>query len=151
MNRIHGYNLKSGGQGHNFYSEEARHKISESNKLTYQTTNLKEIRRISALNQWANPKIKEKILGENNAMFGKHHTDETKKKISEARKGAPSPKRNTTPVFCVELNKKFKDATEASKELAIDSSAILKVCRKERKTCGGYKWEFLKNEENDIS
>ena len=37
----------------------------------------------------------------------------------------------------------FKDAAEAAKELSLDSSAILKVCRKQRKTCGGYTWEFL--------
>ena len=28
-----------------------------------------------------------KFSGENNPFYGKHHTEETKKKISEARKG----------------------------------------------------------------
>ena len=31
----------------------------------------------------------------------------------------------------------------------LDSSSILKVCRNERKICGGYHWEFI-NKENNI-
>lgn len=76
-------------------------------------------------------------------FHGRHHTEEAKKKIADAKIGKPSSRRNTTPVFCIELNKEFKDAAEAAKELSLDSSAILKVCRKQRKTCGGYTWEFL--------
>ena len=151
MDKDYGYNLKSGGQNHYYHSEEVRQKISESNKKTYQNSNLKQIRSLNALNQWANPEIKEKISGKNNCMYGKHHTEEARKKISEARKGTISHRRNTTPVFCVELNKVFKDATEASKELSLDSGAILKVCRKERKTCGGYKWEFINGKVLDLT
>lgn len=144
LNRNYGYNLKSGGQnGAYSLSEESREKLSNSIKQSYQNSNLKEIRKINALNQWANPEIKNKIIGLNNGMYGRHHTEESKRKMSEHSKGKPSFRRNTTPVFCLELNKEFKDATEASKELSIDSSGILKVCRKERKTCGGYHWEFI--------
>lgn len=142
LNRDCGYNLKSGGQSTNHYSEETRKKMSESGKKTYLNPERRELQRINALNQWANPKIKEKISGKNNYMYGKHHTDETRRKMSEARKGRKPSNRNTTPVFCIELNKLFEDATEAGKELLIDGSAILKVCRGERKTCGGYHWEF---------
>lgn len=85
MNREYGYNLKSGGQFTNYICDEVKQKISESNKKTYQNTNLKEIRSIDALNQWANPEIKAKIMGENNGMYGKHHSDEARKK--NERKG----------------------------------------------------------------
>lgn len=151
MDRDYGYNLKSGGQDHNYQSEEVRHKISESNKKTYQNSNLKEIRQIDALNQWSNPGIKEKIMGENNGMYGRHHSEETKRKISEANKGTVSWKRNTTTVFCIELNKVFNDATEAGKELSIPGYNILKVCQGKRKSCGGYTWKFLNYEKNNIS
>lgn len=144
MDRAQGYNLKSGGQnGQCNYSEETQKKMSESTKNTYQNPERRKIQRENALIQWQNPEIKKKISGKNNFMYGKHHTEEARKKISEKRKGLQSPKRNNTPVFCIELRQVFKDATEASKTLLIDSSAILKVCRKERKTCGGYHWEFL--------
>lgn len=152
MNRDVGYNLKSGGQETaNTYSEETRKKLSESIKKSYLQPNRKEIQRINALKQWANPEVKEKISGKNNGMYGKHHTEETREKISELKKGKPNLKlRNRTPVLCVELNKEFPDARTAGRELSIDSSGIIKVCRHERKTCGGYHWEFIKME-NSIS
>lgn len=150
-NRKYGYNLKSGGQYHNYQTEEVKIKISESNKKAYQNQELRNIRSIDALKQWSNPKIKEKIIGSNNGMYGKHHTEETKRKISENRSGIKSYRRNTTSVFCIELNQKFEDATEAGKELSLDGSGILKVCQGKRKTCGGYHWKFLDNGENNIS
>lgn len=150
MNRDKGYNLKSGGQDCPVnYSEETRKKLSESIKKSYLQPNRREIQKINALNQWANPEIKNKISGKNNAMYGKHHTDETKKKLSESKKGKPNLKlRNRNPVLCIELNKEFPDTRTAGQELSLDSSGIIKVCRHERKTCGGYHWEFLKLENN---
>lgn len=149
MDRDLGYNLKSGGQDHNFQCEEVRKKISESTKKAYQNSNLKEIRSNDALKQWANPEIKEKIMGKNNGMYGKHHSEEARRKMSEMKKGKSSPKRNMTPVLCIELNKVFKCATDAAKEFSMQSGGILQVCRGERKTAGGYHWKFLL--ENNIS
>lgn len=144
--RDFGYNLKSGGQfGGSIYSNESKLKLSNSIKESYLNSNLREKRKFDALNQWSNPKIKQKILGENNSMYGRHHTEESKKKMSQNKKGIRSWRRNNTPVFCIELNKVFNDATEAGKELSIDGSAILKVCQNKRKTCGGYHWKFYYN------
>lgn len=143
MDRDYGYNLKSGGQDHNYLSLEVRQKISKANKEAYQNNSfLKDQRKIDALNQWANPQIKEKIMGENNGMYGKHHSEETRKKMSEMKKGKLSPKRNMTPVLCKELNKVFECAAVASRETGVYSGCILSVCRGERKTASGYHWEF---------
>ena len=38
--------------------------------------------------------------------------------------------------------KRWKSATEAAKELGIQSSHIASVCKGNRKTTGGYKWEY---------
>lgn len=81
-------------------------------------------------------------------MYGKHHTDEAKKKISVKNKGSKSNRKYTIPVMCIELNKLFIDHIAAGKELCLDNSTILKVCKGERKTCGGYHFEFVKNDEN---
>ena len=151
LDRDYGYNLKTGGQnGGSIVSDYVRNKLSNSLKETYANNEeLKSLRKNKALIQWANPQIKEKILGENNGMYGKHHTEETRRKISEKHKGKVSPKRDIRPVICVELNKVFADAVTASKELSGWSGGILSVCSGERKTCGGYHWKFLL--ENNIS
>lgn len=148
INRSKGYNLKSGGQDTFQYSNDTKQKLSDAIKKSYLDPDRRKIQQINALKQWANPEIKKKISGANNGMFGKHHSEEAKQKISEARKGASSSRRNTTPVFCVELGRTFKDATIAHQELSLDSGGILKVCRGERKTCGGYHWKFTTLENN---
>lgn len=44
------------------------------------------------------------------------------------------------PIYCVELNKIFNSAAEASKELNIDASSIRKVAKGKYKTAGGFHW-----------
>lgn len=140
MNRKFGYNLKSGGQASNYVCDEVREKISNSNKKSYQNSNLKQIRRLDALNQWANPEIKQKIMGENNGMYGRHHTEEARLKMSEKRKGKPT---HTNPVLCIELNREFQSLVQAGHETGCSPSGISNVCRGKQKTCGGYHWKFL--------
>ena len=140
LNRDKGYNLISGGSYGKKYSQETRDKMSKS-LLGHSVSKETKI------------KISENhadVSGSNNPMYGKKHTQSAKDKVSKANKGRKSNRRNCTPVFCVQLNRVFSDATEAGEELSLDSSAILKVCRKERKTCGGYEWEFF-NLGNNIS
>jgi len=143
-NRDVGYNLKSGGQnGGSVLSEGSRKKISESLKRVYSNEDQREIQRQNALRQWANPEIKAKICGENSGRFGKHLSEDAKRRIGNAQRGRISYKRNLTPVFCEELQQRFQDASTAGKQLLIDSCGILKVCRNERYTCGGYHWKFV--------
>lgn len=154
LDRDYGYNLKSGGQDNNTLSDYVKEKISNGNKKYYdENPDAKIMRSKMALKQWSDPNIKSKILGENNGMYGKTHTEEAKKKMSDANKGRVSKFRNTTPVICIELNKIFKCAVEACLELEIKkdySTQILQVCRGDgyRKTVGGYHWKFL--EEDNI-
>lgn len=148
LNHDYGYNLKSGGQNNGVQaSDYVKEKISKALKKSYsENEEFRERCRENALSQWTNPEIKAKILGENNSMYGKHHTQESRRKMSEKRIGKPSPKRNNTPILCVELNQVFKDAVTACKELGISSSntgSLLQVCYGKRKTCGGYHWKFL--------
>lgn len=50
------------------------------------------------------------------------------------------------PVRCIELNTIYHSIAEAGGRLNLDKSSIGKVCRGERKTTGGYHWEFVKEE-----
>ena len=132
LNRNNGYNLMSGGTLGRKYSKESCMKISQA--LKGHSVSLESRIKIS--------KNHADVNGENNGMYGKSHTDEAKRKVSEANKGRISARRNRNLVLCIELNKIFDDATSAGSILGIDGSAILKCCRGERKTCGGYHWKF---------
>ena len=131
-----GYNIEKGGNENKRLSEETRQKLSASAK-----------ERLSDPTK--------------NPMYDKHHTDETKvkisaskkgrplseetkKKLSEVRIGHPGYNKNLMPVYCVELDRIFVCASEAAKILNIDGTNILPCCRHDygRKTCGGYHWEF---------
>lgn len=151
INRDYGYNLKSGGQDTNYVTEDVKNKISKANKKYYIEHPEAKIQcSKNAYNQWNNPEIKAKIMGENNGMYGRTHSKEARKKISEAQKGHISKFRNTTPVFCIELNKLFVDSVTACNELGLSASRagnIHEVCKgiRNRKTVGGYHWKYLEN------
>lgn len=147
LDNANGYNMTFGGKNSGIkFTDLASKRLSNSIKKSYNEDLINQ-RKQSALNQWANPEIKKKIMGKNNGMYGRTHTKEAREKISNAHKGQPSPTRNTTPVLCIELNKTFSCAAVAAKELNIHPS-ILEVCKGNRKTCGGYHWKFVK--ENNI-
>lgn len=147
INRKYGYNLKTGGQNNPRATEESNKKLSKKVKESYVSNpSLIEKRKKDALIQWSNPDIKNKITGKNNGMYGKHHTEEARNKISEKAKGRISSRRNLSSVFCIELNQFFECATIAAKQLGINSSSILQVCYGNRKTCGGYHWSFIEKE-----
>lgn len=139
-----GYNLTHGGVKNPSPIECVCNKISENLKDVYK--NNKELineRRNSAYKQWADPSIKEKILGKNNGMYGKHHTIQAKEKMSNAATGRESKQKIKIKVLCVELNKIFDSASDAAKEFGTQSCCILGVCRGERHTANGYHWKFL--------
>ena len=134
-----GYNIESGGNENKRLSDETRKRISDSAK-----------ERLSDPTQ--------------NPMYGKHHTDETKAKISKAKSGKlpssetraklseiqtghPGYNKNLRPVYCVELDRIFSCAHDAAQHLGINGTNILPCCRHDygRKTCGGYHWEFADN------
>lgn len=143
MDRDKGYNLKSGGQNSNYVSNEIREKQSDALKKHFENPEARKRQSLNAKNQWANPEIKQKIIGKNNGMYGKHHTEEAKHKIRESKVGKPSTQRNNSIVYCEELGKTYSSAAEAAKEMNCQSGTILAVCRGKRKTCCGYHWKFL--------
>lgn len=99
-----GYNMSFGGAGGGIPNDKVRVKLSIAN------------------------------TGENNPMFGKHHTTETKKKISEAKTGYKAPWARA--VYCPELDKAFRCATDASKECGIAYSSISMCLNGKRKSAG---------------
>ena len=49
-------------------------------------------------------------------------------------------------VVCVATGEIFNGIREASRKYNIDRSDISKCCQGKRKTAGGYKWEYFKEE-----
>ena len=133
LNRDKGYNLTSGGGQNKYYSEEVCEKISQA--LMGHTVSLETRMKVSEHHA--------DVSGEKHPMFGRKHSEEAKEKMRQAGLGRPSARKILTPVLCIELETVFDNATEAGKSLNLDSSAILKCCRGERKTCGGYRWNFV--------
>lgn len=99
---------------------------------------------------------------------GKHHSQESKKKMSEAHKGktlSEEHKRkvgvalkghkvsddgrkrigeaHSKAVRCVETGEIFSSITKAQEATHIHKSNISSCCRGKAKTAGGYHWEFV--------
>ena len=75
QNDQYGYNITSGGNNYS-HSEETKQKIGKANSIALKG---------KTHSQEQNKAISEKFTGKGNPFYGKHHTEETKKKISESR------------------------------------------------------------------
>lgn len=71
---------------------------------------------------------------ENHPMYGKHHTEEEKKQMSEFRSSKDWWK--CERIYCIELNEIFFSAKNAYNKYGFDSSGIIKCCRGKRKSTG---------------
>jgi len=131
-----GYNIESGGNKNKHLADKTKQKLSKlaKERLSDPTKN-------PMYDKHHTDETKAKISA---SKKGKLVSEETKKKLSEIRVGHPGYNKNLTPVYCVELDKIFSCASEAAKILGIDGTNILPCCRHDygRKTCGGYHWEF---------
>lgn len=94
--------------------------------------------------------MKGKYNGENNPMYGKHHTEEVKQKISEAQKGRKQSKeqvaKKSKPIIQLTLDNKFirewDSITDAAHTLGCDKSLIMRVCQGKKKTAKGFHWQY---------
>jgi len=101
--RTKGYNCKRGGLGGKM-SEDARRRISESKKGSVLTDAHKKKLSEARKGRWAgelNPRFNKggEISGDRNPMYGKRHSEETRKKISEGRVGKGSQKGDSNGMY----------------------------------------------------
>lgn len=89
--------------------------------------------------------MKGKYVGENSPFYGIPRSEETKQKISEAKKDKPNYKKRK-PIIQLDLQNNFirewDSATTAAKELNINRQHITACCRGKRNQCGNYKWKY---------
>ena len=77
-NENFGYNIQSGGVDHHKHSEETKRKIGEANKISQKGKKWTEHQ---------HQVMSQKFSGKGNPFYGKHHSEESKKLMSEHRKG----------------------------------------------------------------
>ena len=80
--------------------------------------------------------------GENHYMFGKHHSEETKKKISNTKKGIPNEKQSKKVLqFTLdgEFVREWLSIAECSRN-GYDGANICLCCQGKRKSHKGFKW-----------
>lgn len=166
-----GYNIENGGNENKRLSDETKQKLRDAHlgkTMSDETRRKMSESRIGDKNPMygqthskeARKKISEAAKGRpghkpsdegleriRKANIGKVFSKESREKISKANKGNIPHNRNPRPVYCIELQKVFKCAAIAGKELNIRSSNIVNCCEHTRKTCGGYHWMYADGDE----
>ena len=79
-------------------------------------------------------KMSDAKSGEKSVWYGKHHTEASKRKISE---------KNSKFIYCVQAKTIYNSMSEAESNTNINHSKISLVCQGKRKTAGGYQWKYL--------
>ncbi len=157
---LFGYNLRGGGSGHGFVTEETRRKQSE--KRRGNTNCVGRVLSDETKNK-ISESLKEYYKTHQNAQLGKHlstehiaelksrvFSDETRRKMSKNHHkvyGASNPCARGVRQLDLDGNKicDYEYASLAARTLGIDLSSLIKCCRGKNKTCGGYRWEYLTN------
>lgn len=150
----YGYNMTLGGEGGK-HTEEVKKRIGISNKGRIKSDS--ERKKLSdALKGkyvkeqafwWGRKhtkeqkrKISEAQLGSKNHNFGKKASEETRLKKSEAIKGEKHW--NHKKVVNLDTGRIYISAIEACELTGIDNSLIGKCCKGIRKSAGGFRWSY---------
>lgn len=80
------------------------------------------------------------MSGVNNPLFGKKHSDETKRKIGLKSKNRDWFHRE---IINKDTGERFSTMKEACEKYSIDPSSLSKCCKGKYKTVGGYQWGYV--------
>lgn len=133
-----GYNCESGGHENKIISDEVKRKLSEAMKGKRCGENHPMWGR--HLTEEQKRKMSKAKKGENNPMYGKHLTDKHKRKLSKAHDNVKIAVSQYTieGVFIAS----YESIHEAQRLTNIDKKTISRCCRGIQKTAGGFKWAY---------
>jgi group I intron endonuclease len=139
------YNIDLGGKNKGKCSEAHKEKIRKINKGKNPYSNGCSIETRKRMSESGKKKIfsietrkKMSLKGK-----GKKHgppSEKTREKIRNSLLNKETSQ--TKKVKCIELEKVFISAKQASRYYTIDDSGIIKCCRGKRHTAGGFHWEY---------
>lgn len=129
--REYGYNIDRGGSTGPKHTEETRAKISEANRCRKWALATREKLRVYRLAHPATEETARKIAEANR---GRRHRPESVEKIRAASRKAP--------VINMSTGQKYPSINSAARDLNLDPSKIVAVCRGKRKTHGGHCWRY---------
>ena len=141
-------------------SEQTKQRMSETRKGKPQHMTAKKIAQLEKMHQtWTGQHQSEAAIEKiRQASLGRNHTEETKLKISQTKQA--NPNHSSRPgsgvkkkVRCIETGIIYESLTLASLETNIAKSSIMSCAKGNKKSAGGYHWEYYKedSEENLIS
>ena len=110
------------------------HKENNNNPLS--SKNNSEAQKGKTLSEESRKKMSEAKKGEKNHNFGKHLSEETKKKISEA---------HGRKVICVETGQVFNSIKEAGESMDIGRASISACLAGRNKTASGFRWKYYED------
>lgn len=120
----YGYNKRSGGYSHWKMSEDEKRIISK------RFSNANKGRKMS---EEFKRNLRALMSGPGNPLYGKHLSEETKKKISDKK---------SKPIICVETGIVYKNTYVASEETGVSRASIVSHIRGKSKSAGGYHWKY---------
>lgn len=141
----YGYNQTIGGEKPYLgtkLSYETREKIRQAHLGMKRTKASIEKTRLGNLGKHCPEELK-KILsdtrkGKGNPMYGKHTSDKQKEVVR---------RKFSKPIICIETKIIYPSIIEAERQTGICDSGIQAVCKKQRKTAGGYHWEYIEGDD----
>lgn len=103
-------------------------------------------------------KVRDRMIGEKNMNYGKKFSEETRKKLSEARKGKWSDRQKAAltkvhesirkQVICVETREVYESAKDAAHKNDVSERCIRDACRGRQKRSNGFHWEYYSIEKD---
>lgn len=145
-----GYNIENGGFSNGKHSIITKQKISLANSGKRFSEEHKRNLRLAKLGKQLSDEHKMRLKETHKGMSGKHHSFESKLKMTVSHQGVPinnSQKQRISeslkkPVKCLETGKIYDSAKNAEIELKIGHH-IGECCKNPNKRCGGYHWEYV--------
>lgn len=128
----YGYNIDNGGNCCGTHSQVTKIKISKNRKG--KCLNNKNMAG-KHHNEETKKKMSEAHKGLKNYLYGKHHSKETIDKIKKSQK--------CQKIICIETGSIYESSMDIERQTGFDQGNICKCCKGKTQSAYGYHWKYL--------